>query len=52
MAYMLHGHKDPTDLHIYATAQPTTTSTSYVITNYMPEISMPTKLGIYTIYAK
>ena len=43
---------EPNMLHLFTKTQPTATSTSLIIAKYVPEIYLPTKLDIYTIYGK
>ena len=42
----------PNIFHICAKTQPTTIHTSHIIAKYVLETNMPTRLGIYAIYAK
>ena len=49
---MLNGLIDPKVLYKCATTQPTATCTSHIVTKFVPDTNMPTKLGIYNIYAQ
>ena len=46
-----HGLRNPILLHTDTKTQPNATSTTYVIAKYV-KTNVPTKLGIYAIYAK
>ena len=52
MANMQQGHMNLAFLHMYAKPQPTATSTSHVITKYVPDTNMAIKLDTYTMYAQ
>ena len=52
MANVLNGYADLTFLHRYSKTQPTTTSTSPVITKYIPEINMLINLSISALHPK
>ena len=49
---ILNGYIDWIFLHICAKTQPTAINTSHVIAKYVLVTGIPTKLGIYNIYAK
>ena len=51
-ANTVNGHVEKIFLHIYVKAQPTATSTSFVITKYVSETCISNKLGAYAIYIK
>ena len=50
MDNILHGHIDPTFSHKYTTTKWTATYITNIITKYVPEKNMTTKLGIGHIY--